>query len=110
MYIKKETINVDEMTLYDYVMKIFESHFDLTDGRFKALNYYLDNCYAKYVNMGEFKSVFLDSDEGFFAIIRIITDNNRLEDLNKYGLMCYQAKMEADNLVLDNNRNLSKMA
>ena len=101
MYIKSETNSIDEMSLYDFVIGTFERHADLTEGRLVSLNYYLNNCYAKYVNFGEFKSVFLEDGAGFLSVMRVLTDPNKLEELNIYGLMCYEAKIAEQNSIID---------
>lgn len=101
MYIKKENVNIDEMSLYDYVIRTYEKHADLTEGRLKTLNYYLGNCYAKYINFGEFRSTFLNNGEGFLSVMRVLTDPNKLEELNIYGLMCYEAKIAEQNSIID---------
>lgn len=98
-------IDVNQMNLYDYVMETFESICDLTEARCKALQFYLNNCMAKYVNVAEFKMIF--EVNSFDDIMNTLTDMNKFEELNKYGLMCYEAVLKEDTLVANGPR-LSK--
>lgn len=94
----KEQVLIDQMNLYDYVMTTFERYCDLTEGRRISLNYVLNNCMAKYVNVAEFKAVF-GITTGLDGILRVITDFEKFEELNQYGMNCYQEVMKEQALV-----------
>lgn len=84
---------IDQMNLYDYVMTMFERYCDLTEGRRFYLNYYLNNCMAKYINVAEFKALY-GITTGLEGILRVITDCEKFDELNKYGMNCYQEVMK----------------
>lgn len=95
----EKSVLIDQMNLYDYVMSTFERFCDLTEGRRKSLNYYLNNCMAKYVNVAEFKSVFGIS--AFDEILGLLTDMTKAKDLKQYGLICYEEVTKEKAMVTD---------
>ena len=96
----KEKVLIEQMNLYDYVMTSFERICDLTEGRRRALNFVLNNCMAKYVNLAEFKAVY-GITSGLEDILRLITDTDRFEELNHYGMICYQASLKENSTIIE---------
>ena len=101
MYINKEQINKDEMKLYDYVLTTFDRICDLTEQRYMALEQLLNNFNAKYINFGEFRAVFDLEDSGIFGVMALLTDPMKEAELNKYGLLCYEASKKEEAIQID---------
>lgn len=78
-------IDINTISLYDYVMKGFERHFDLTEGRLMSLNYFLGNCNARYVSFDDFKNVYgIDS---LADILKLITNEDYFDELREFGIL-----------------------
>ncbi len=97
---------IEQMNLYDYVIDMFSRICDLTDARFNALAFYLNNMNAKVVNLAEFKAVF--DVHTFEDIIEFITDMDNFLKLNQYGLMCLTNHTEAQDTLLSSGPQLLK--
>ncbi len=98
--------NIDEMNLFDYIMTTFDKICDLTEGRRKALEFYLNNCNGKIVNVSLFKSVF--GVERFEDIVSLITDFSRFEELNKFGVLIGEECQKVSQNILDSKQVLGK--
>lgn len=82
-------INIDELSLYDYVMYTYNKNFDLTDEKRETLEKVLNNCYAKYVKVRQFKDEYALSERGFIGLLGVLVDSSRQDDLKLFGKRCY---------------------
>lgn len=99
--------DINQMSLYDYVIEMFERHCDLTEGRRQSLDFYLSNCKARYVNVAEFKAVF--GLESFCDVLSLISDVDRFNELSNYGMMCYQEWIDSKNKEISYGSVLEKV-
>lgn len=107
MQVRMLDMKVDEMNLYDYVLGIFETICDLTDGRLLSLNYFLNKVNARFVNVAEFKAVF--EVTSFEDIMRILTDEDNFDVLHEYGVMCEAEREKEKNSIVPCGKELKKV-
>lgn len=102
MYLK-----VDEMNLYDYVIRTFETMCDLSEGRLLSLNYYLNNVNARFVNVALFKEVF--GVASFDDIMRCLVDEDNFLVLHQFGMQCEEDAIKEQNSIVPSNMALKKV-
>lgn len=81
-------IEVNPITLYDYIIENYGRYFDLSTFRMMELERLLSFYHAKTICLTDFKEIFGLQEVGFFGILKFIVDHQNVEQVAQYGNMC----------------------